>query len=1825
MNGEIEHGGEEQSLRSWHPAHIPDQHNASGIGTQLSNNSTPDSSPSHESVQSSPPVSQQQFSLLNHSPEVLPDHEPSKNETFNPPETSVHNDTDILESDDRVQGDDLATKEHGHESITQVDKAEEEQRDTGIVNGLSFVDSAISKPFGSDLPQATGAEYARDEDIYSQELGRDSGLHGGGEGFEDSGALNRTNSFPAVPPLHHAHEAKYKAHAQSQIENIMEGDEELGGRAQRSLEFGAPEQTDRVDFDQDNFFGDTQEGRRDDFFAQSTDVESAEYPLFPSDDEARYEEGLPLMQPKQSTKQAGSTPNKLEEPQDSPDIDSVTHDHEFFGEDTELPEQESFFKPKPLDRKTTSQVLDNMSYPPHSTNHDETTQQKSWPSIESVSGGGIAVSSSTVVSQVLAERSQSVKDSPTGDEDLAAMWQAALDDDDLLDDNEESASQSTSSTAAQSAANHQDSLSPVLQPVYSTDGRMRGFEYPKPAQSNSLAALHDRYSPAQTQPSTAPVAYPNPSPLAVQQSRGSSTQYSSNFSSGPSGVSQSTSQQPQQSHAFAPPRPSMPKSAESFVDKLKGGYTSPYDLPMDVTRPKKRTNLQQMQNVANPGAPSQAPPPPRSSSMFARTPPSDVPSPPVPPVPGVGPSVHANRPVSSNIQQKPSIGSFFEELPMTKSRPSSSAGKYAPAAPMQSPSQLPLHPDPPRQIPSTQPPPLSKAPNAASAASSYQLTPPERHSPYANIPHQDNTNDAPPLINSRYSPAPGLQPHVPPPRHRYAASPSTGSRPSPSTHAMSFQPRTSSPLAYSSTASQQQHRHGSLPNDTLVRSSSPQKTVPNPSTAVPQTQSTLPQVDERFEESISHNVQGAFTEASPQDSQLTQDGLHQHLNLSTDPLQNPPSELGTTTFPPDSRLSLGSPDLHVEHQIRPHPQLQRNSDARNIRPPRRSQTQSPTAATSRPEIVDKANDKHQRPTSAGGHASHVRAEPPVLPSYPPTSRNANSSSHDVNYIRPTDGREHDPLERWKGAPILKFGFGGTIVSSFPKHIPRYATGHGFPMIKCNPGEIKLQSSNMGILGDDIARFPGPLKSKGKKKELLEWLQQKIETLEQVQASIVSSSSLPDPIKKHEEKILLWQVVKVYVEYDGTISGNSKAESSVRAILCPDIAQSEHDETFSAANGGFPAGISRPEGTHPVADAARPGALESVRKLLLQGEREKAIWHAVDKRMWAHAMIIASTHDKSTWKQVLHEFTRLEVKTYGDNTHSLAALYEVFAGNWDESIDQLVPPSARAGLQMVSKAASAGPTRNALDGLDKWRETLALILSNRTQDDEAALVALGRLLVGYGRIEAAHLCFLFAKATGLFGSTEESQTSVALLGADHQQQPFDYGRDLDSILLTEVYEFARSVLAPSGTLSTSPHLQSYKLYHAMLLADHGHRTEAQHYCDAIMSTLKSTTKPSPYYHGLLFNALDDLVERLQQGPRDGSSWMSNPMDKVSGSVWKKLNNFIVGDESDTTSVASGKGDPDAGPFARVAAETPSISRSGSSTNLYSTFGSQAVPSLPAATTFGSRYAPSNHYAPSGQLTPRSSLEQQTQPSEESQRNGQPGTSRPSQAQFSNLSNQIRYTTSPAPPYEPSVQQEKSRYQPSPYISPKPETYLPTPPSQPEYMPTAPPDDPSSSLYPQSSYQPDIPSDHQAPQKYDPNDDRRPNSSYEPPASTYEPVTSTYQAPSSYTSYDPDDREDRSPTAQRSPVKKKSFMDDDDDDDFAARAAAILKNDKARKDREADDAFRKAAEADGMASFDPAFSAVDTILTCISSKGPEGSQIQEVLVRRGGWMARRQQEG
>lgn len=1583
--------------------------------------------------------------------------------------------------------------------------------------------------------------------------------------------VSRTNSFPRVPPLQ-ARAIPPHSLSHSQAEDIMVEEISVGPMDRLPLlesltaansSRGAQEPPVEMTGDENQSF--------------FTDLKAAQAidPILQAEEESRFEEGLPLMHAPENFSMKFQ--NHSSDARKYSDVED--HDDGFFDKMPQpLSDKSSSFRPQALDRKSTIQVLDALHFAPHSATHDEPYSAEEQPSLTTLTEGEAAVSSSTSNSQNDAEQQMETGKAQPKDEDLAEIWKAALGDDDLLDDNDNSLDPSFFEDDGEGfleGAEDQTevplqatSSPPALEPVLGSDGSGKGSGQINDRQSSS----RDKYLPGSTsQPFTVPPKYayshgneaPAHQPLHLSSGLGHPV-------SAPHGFGDKNRQHDHVAQAPSS-RPQMLPSAQSFADKSKGGYTSPYDLPMDLTRAKKRTPYQQLRPNSDIQSAPARPPPPRSSSMFTGALPSRDAEPPVPRLPSAASVASTGNGQPSSLKASPSMGTFFEELPSSKPRPSSSMGRVTLPTPQLTPSPpASFQHDLSRQVPMAHQPFSGNA----SASQQYQLLPPERMSIYSNASQPEPRSQTLPVVSARYSPAPVQQSNVPPPRNRYAASPSIVGRSAP-TQTLSFQPRTSSPLTQNSSLTRGNHQP-SVSDSSLHRPTSSG------------TQAALAQ-DSLSPRSYRSQQNANLLEPNIKQNESTR-RIENNSQFRTSPPPLPSSHYATLKKSPlDSSYAMNTPNAdHTSADGSLSFQQPQESFVNTYEafargpPPRRSQSQSPDTGNSKPELLQSTQNLSRRPASVNHNhvsSSSVETRPPLNQ----IQQRERTFSKDLNYIRPSDGREMDFLERWKGCPIIQFGFGGTIVTSFPKHVPRYAAGQSTPMIKCSPGEVRIQDGKILPLAEDVATFPGPLRSKSKKKDVLDWLQRRIAHLESSGIGQLSSATLPDPRKRYEEKTLLWKIVRVLVEHDGAVDGNASAENTIRSILSPELTVGDTASISPQSLNSPPVGISRNSGSRGIRDPVRPEAMEDLRKLLLHGEREKAVWHAVDNQLWAHAMLLASTLEKNVWRQVSQEFVRQEVKTFGDNTESLAALYQVFAGNWAESVDELVPPSARAGLQLISKTATAGPTKNALDGLDRWRETLTLILSNRSVDDGRALVSLGQLLAGYGRIEAAHICFIFAKSPGLFGGPDDSQVNVALLGADHLQQPFDYGRDLDCILLTEVYDFAHTVLAPSSAATVSPHLQPYKLYHAMILAEYGYKSEAQQYCETITSTLNSTTKRSPYYHNLLFAALEDLVDRLRQAPRDSSgSWISKPsIDKVSGSIWAKFNQYVAGDESDAASTASGKApEQDIGPFARVAGDSPNLSRTPSSSDLYSAY----APGIGVRQLAPTGNPSNSRYAPAGIYTPRSSLEQPSNSSQHHQR--------PTQTQNDLLRPgfaQQQYQSRPVSSNDSYAESFKPTSQPSNY-APRNESYLPTPPSQPEYMPVAPPEDASSSLYQQESHPPAPPlkpelsrEQHQPLQQSEPARDYQPSSTtYEPQSYAYEtPSTSNYEPPpmSTYTppTYDP-----YVPQAGESPVeekaKKKSFMDDDDND-FEARAAALRKEEKARKDREADEAFRRAAEADG----------------------------------------------
>ncbi|KIM96000.1 hypothetical protein OIDMADRAFT_132996 [Oidiodendron maius Zn] len=892
-------------------------------------------------------------------------------------------------------------------------------------------------------------------------------------------------------------------------------------------------------------------------------------------------------------------------------------------------------------------------------------------------------------------------------------------------------------------------------------------------------------------------------------------------------------------------------------------------------------------------------------------------------------------------------------------------------------------------------------------------------------------------------------------------------------------------------------------------------------------------------------------------------------------------------------------------------QTRRTTPPHAVVPPKRSQTQSPGTAYTGNNLQTSPLNLHQRPASTelSCPPRSSTGQPPIQTQ--PVGRPRGLSTG-FNYIAPTDGREHDPLQRWKGAPVFCWGVGGAFVTSFPKDVPRYV--NQTPMTIRSPGEVKIRNiKDIDPLSERLSRFPGPLKGKSKKKDVIAWLNSGIQILEQDTSYLRTSSSLTHDDKRTEERILLWKILRVFIEHDGILEGNPTVDAAVRAILSPGVGDGP-DNAPSYTTGADISTITQSTKSTIMADPVDLGAVDGLRRFLLNGDREKAAWEAVDKRLWGHAMLISNTVSKELFKQVAQEFVQKEVRAVGENTESLAALYEVFAGNFEESIDELVPPSARAGFQMVSTSDTVGPSKDALQGLDRWRETLGLILSNRSFDDNKALNALGKLLSGYGRAEAGHICFMFARTHSIFGGIDDPSSNVVLVGSDHLRQPYEFDKEMEPILLTEVFEYGLSLANLSNAGTVTPHLSVYKLQHARILAEHGYREKALQYCESIITSITSQTRRSPYHHKLLIGELDDLSQRLKQSPKDEkSSWVSKPsIDKVSSSVWSTFNKFVAGDEVDTgTPGSASAGSGEHGPFARLAGGTPTISRAPSTVDLYGSYSGgipiNGAPATKAASRYapGAAYTPPNHEPQSGSYQsaqlygsqPRSSFEDTPsgpyQSSYPEPRRVEPEFGQNASHSFHSIQQAPSYT-SPSP-YTPISAESPFGQARSPYTPLKSALTAGLAVAHPSTDQT---NETHTFETPVSSYDPPT-TGYEAPI----NNHEPPSGGYKPPTNGYEPPTNGYEPPTS--AYEPPSYEpgtiDNEPEPTEAPPKQKSFMDDGDDDFPVAKAepAAPREKTKAEKDREADEAFRKAAEADGM-----------LFLFLISAKS-------EIVPKKSGW--------
>ncbi|KAK0549242.1 hypothetical protein OC846_003398 [Tilletia horrida] len=389
-------------------------------------------------------------------------------------------------------------------------------------------------------------------------------------------------------------------------------------------------------------------------------------------------------------------------------------------------------------------------------------------------------------------------------------------------------------------------------------------------------------------------------------------------------------------------------------------------------------------------------------------------------------------------------------------------------------------------------------------------------------------------------------------------------------------------------------------------------------------------------------------------------------------------------------------------------------------------------------------------------------------------------------------------------------------------------------------------------------------------------------------------------QRSADKAILLRLLALIVEHDGKVVDNLKFDAAARSLLA-DRSEDLATPSASAYSSSTPLSPTQEE---PVATySLTPSFLSNLQTKLVQGQRHEAVQYALEQRMWAHAMVIASGLDKETWCKTVAEFISFELEREAESSSqdikALRTAYNLFSGqNATRVYDSFRP-------KVSLNSGSVLPGSNPATG---WQDSAAAVISNRSAADNGVLTAMGDGLLLSESIEAAHVCYLLSPQAANFGGVDTPGVRAVLVGGHNPRASNLYLRDLDSILLTEIYEYAQSLIPTvkgQELFNGLPHLQAFRLVHAMTLAELGETARAQKYCEAIAATFKSG-KPSPYFHPILLSQLKEFTTRLMGGAGGAGAsaasgnWMTKKMQKptldgVWGALEGRFTKFIAGED------------------------------------------------------------------------------------------------------------------------------------------------------------------------------------------------------------------------------------------------------------------------------------------------------------------------------------------
>ncbi|WOG88461.1 hypothetical protein DCAR_0207696 [Daucus carota subsp. sativus] len=463
------------------------------------------------------------------------------------------------------------------------------------------------------------------------------------------------------------------------------------------------------------------------------------------------------------------------------------------------------------------------------------------------------------------------------------------------------------------------------------------------------------------------------------------------------------------------------------------------------------------------------------------------------------------------------------------------------------------------------------------------------------------------------------------------------------------------------------------------------------------------------------------------------------------------------------------------------------------------------------------------------------------------------SGHQFSYA-PAAGRSSD------GRPphaLVAFGFGGKLITMKDNNLvhnspygAQDSVGSSISvhnLMEVVNGSTDAMSTGAGVLDYFHSlcgqAFPGPLAGGSvASKELNKWTDERI---------AYSESSDMDYEKGEVMKLLL-SLLKLACQHYGKLRSPFGTDINLKEGDGPDIAvarllaSNSNNQKINMYGAASNCLQKLPSEEHMRATAAE------VQTLLVSGRKQEALQCAQENQLWGPALVLAAQLGNQFYADTVKQLA-LRQLVAGSPLRTLCLL---IAGQPAEvfTAETAVGGAFASAVNMSQQPAHIGSSAM----LDTWKENLAMLIANRTKDDELVLIHLGdSLWKERNDITAAHICYLIAEAS--FEPYSDS-ARLCLVGADHFKFPRTYVSP-DAIQRTEIYEYSK--LLGNSQFLLLP-FQPYKLVYAYMLAEVGRVSDSLKYCQAVSKSLKTGRAPEVETWRQLASSLEERIKAYQEG-------------------------------------------------------------------------------------------------------------------------------------------------------------------------------------------------------------------------------------------------------------------------------------------------------------------------------------------------------------------------